>query len=170
MSGWTSPRWLNRFLRNRGLTLAVALALFLGWIFLAGFLLWQVKVKEEFSCLASLNIPAGTESVGGADNHHLELRMFEGLNPPILTSLRPGDEIDLRVGEQEGQAIHLRTRLVGLEGGDGFPALLLKPINSGGGALKAYRTLFGQQPVRLSVGLRSKRLLQVALERSPFPK
>lgn len=169
MSGRIGQKWITRFMRSRGLTLSVAFALFLGWIVLAGFLLWQVKVKEEFPCLASLSFPSGPEGFGGADSLQIRVKVFRGPDPNLLASIQPGDEIDLAVAGQGAQKIGLRTVMVGLESEKGLPALLLRPAKPGESALELYRTAHGE-PMRLSMGLRSKRLLQVAFERSPLPK
>lgn len=163
-------KWLNRFLGSRVLTLTTVLILCVGWMLLACFLLWQVKVKEEFSCLGKLSfsLEPGASAIGGSKQ--LRVTVLQGPSPNSLRSLLPGDEVHLALEEQRGQTIGLRAQLVALEGDNGHSTLVLRPAKEaiergleGYGADRA-------EPVRFSLGLRSRRLLWVAFERSPLPK
>lgn len=163
-------KWVNRFLRRRGLALCLVLGLFTGWILLAGFLLWEAKVKVEFACLGKLDLSGAPRPSEGWGHSPVRLRVFQGLGQDVLASLRPGDEVVLRIEAQRGQETSFRTHLVALEREEGYPILLLTPTRDlKEGALEAYRTDHGE-PVRLRVGFRNRRLLQAAFERSPLRK
>lgn len=163
-------KWVNRFLRRRGLALCLMFALFAGWILLAGFLLWEAKVKMEYACLGKLDLSEAPPPSEGWGLNPVRLRVVQGLGQDLLASLRPGDEVVLRIEAQRGQDTSFRTHLVALEREEGHPILLLTPTRDlKEGALEAYRTDHGE-PVRLRVGFRNRRLLQVAFERSPLPR
>ncbi len=109
---WTGRKSLNRFMRSRGLALSTVLALFMGWILLAGFLLWQVKVREEFSSLGKLDLPVEPGASAESAPKQIRLRLFQGPSWDALASLRPGEEVQVRIEGQKGHEISFSAHMV----------------------------------------------------------
>jgi hypothetical protein len=144
----------TRFFRSRTLPILSILALFAGWIGIAGFLLWQVKLKTTVSIMATL---AGPLSGG----ERIALIPPPGAIPSQIRTLDPGSEVELTIEAPSAGRQHCRAFFVGFETKGSAEAIVFR--SRGEEREPASKTIDLSQAVRVTFEFRQKRLLSAAL-------
>lgn len=154
---------MSRFLRSRVLPGAAVLVLIAGWLTATGSLFWRARVREEFALLGTLATdPSGR---GGT----ISLQPVRWFSPPPA-AIDAGREIAVSVLRGDGRK-------------DVFRATLREPVADVAGArwalslnpddaiaIDRQSLPSGDQPVRIDLVVRQKRLLVAALEKAPLTR
>ena len=163
-----SQKLMNRFLKSRVLPILTILILFSGWVLIAWYFLWQVRVKEEFRSVGRLIFYSNQGNASSeSKEERMKLILLNGMNHAYLSSLSPGQEILLSVEVERGQEALLHASLIQIEKeepGEG-PVLILRRRDSGKEKDWSSR-IHPSQPVKMNLVVRGKRLISVALKKN----
>jgi len=152
---------MNRFLKSRVLPILTILILFAGWVVAAGFLLWQIKVKEVFPCVGSVvfSSHAGKEEVA--------LVLQGDFHGERLFPLDSDQEIELALTDPHGRRETLRAILIRSETGDTAKRLILSLDDEDMKKARIWTHLTDRsEPLKMNLAVRHKRLLSVALKKN----
>jgi hypothetical protein len=159
-------RIMNRLLFKRFLALTVVLVFSAGMIASAGYLLWQAKIREEYSFIGYLRMnPDPGLMAPGAQASGSKYITVSGALPAGISYDR-GLELQLIIEDLGAVVPPLQTRIVHYTGSTD----LLLQLNDPDAVTGEYPAAGVQpsQPLKIRMVVRQKRLLLVAMQRHSF--
>ena len=162
-------RTVQRILRSRVLPLLTALLLFTGLVSIAGYLLWQTRIRQEISIVGELSVQRAEPEMreGYVSTKPVVLKIHEGEDVSFLAE---GDALQLKMAGSD-QEIFLGAKVIRMDAGGLFREMVLAP--EGAVSKNAIDKLFRGQPgkagpTKMTLVVRKQRLLAAALQRGRF--
>ncbi len=148
-------RITNMFIRGRVLPAIIMLCLFSGMLLVTGYILWQTKIKEEFSLVGRLE--------PGLYSHNEDWVVSVVMeNQPFLPVIEKGVRILVSYEKPDGKWVSLNTTLIRQKQDVMGETLVLRPHDKSPEGFAGLRRTDDDGPGRMKLVLRQKRLIKEA--------
>lgn len=149
---------MNRFLRSRIFPILSIIVLSFSSLLIEGYILWGVKIKEDFFLTGEVNISPAHDVI--------KVLPFRDGNFD-LPSLQTGAVVRVGISDNFGEEIFINTEFVNLEGEGGAENIVLKPIKTDSENNLFFLAAMEEKRIKkIHLITRKKRLLVAAFEKN----